>query len=55
MFAGEAYEPTTRNLVALEVHPSRKYANLHAFLGHAVGWQSDLVVDVFDPDPFGRP
>ena len=52
MFAGEAYVPTTRDLVALEVHPGRRYANLHAFLGHAVAWQSDLVVDVFDPDPF---
>lgn len=52
MFAGEAYVPTTRELVALEVHPGRPYANLHAFLGHAVAWQSDLVVDVFDPDPF---
>lgn len=53
MFSGEAYVPTTRELVALEVHPGRRYANLHAFLGHAVAWQSDLVVDVFDPDPFG--
>lgn len=53
MFAGEAYIPTTRELVALEVHPSRRYANIHAFLGHAVAWQSELVVDVFDPDPFG--
>jgi hypothetical protein len=52
MFSGEAYVPTTRELIALEVHPGRKYANLHAFLGHAVAWQSDLVVDVFDPDPF---
>lgn len=53
MFAGEVYIPTSRDLIALEVHPARKYANIHAFLGHALGWQGDLVVDVFDPDPFG--
>lgn len=52
MFAGEAYVPTTRELVALEVHPMRRYANIHAWLGAALEWQGALVVDVFDPDPF---
>lgn len=52
MYAGEAYVPTTRELVALEVHPARRYANIHAWLGQALTWQSAMVVDVFDPDPF---
>jgi hypothetical protein len=53
MFAGEAYVPTTRELVALEVHPARRYANIHAWLGHATNWQTGIVLDLFDPDPFG--
>jgi hypothetical protein len=52
MFASEAYVSNTRELLALEVVPSRAYPSLADFLSHASVLQRRLVLDIFDPDPF---
>lgn len=52
MFAAEAYVPNTRELLALEVHPSSYWATLDGFLGHASTWQVGMLRDLFDPEPF---
>jgi uncharacterized protein YbgA (DUF1722 family) len=52
MFSGEAYVSHSRELLALEVHPSKHYDHLGDFLGAAQRWQEELVRSVFDPDPF---
>jgi hypothetical protein len=48
----EAYIPTTRELLALEVHPSARYDSLAQFLDGAAGWTRAVMLDLFDPDPF---
>lgn len=52
MFAGEAWVSTTHELLALEVHPSRRYNNIHEFLTCAQEWQKSLLHDLLNPDPF---
>lgn len=52
MFSAECYVPGTRELLALEVHPSTRYDSLEHFLRYAQGWQRDVLRSVFDPDPF---
>lgn len=52
MFSAEAYVPNTRELLALEVHPSTRYDSLEHFLRYAQGWQRDVLLYTFDPDPF---
>ncbi len=52
MFSAEAYVPTSRELLALEVHPSARYDSLVQFLTHAQTWQGQVLLDLFDPDPF---
>lgn len=52
MFAGEAYVTGTKELLALEVHPARRYDHLGHWLELAQTWQRDVVRSVFDPDPF---
>lgn len=52
MFSAEAYIPTTKELLALEVHPTRWYPGLENFLETATTWQRLVLGDVFDPDPF---
>lgn len=52
MFAAEAYVPTTKELLALEVHPSARYDSLVQFLTRAQTWQGQVLLDLFDPDPF---
>jgi len=52
MFAAEAWTAGTRELLALEVHPARRYDHLGDWLGAAQQWQADVVRSLFDPDPF---
>lgn len=52
MFAAEAYVPSTRELLALEVHPLCYYDGLEQWLGAAQRWQGAVVRDLFDPNPF---
>jgi len=52
MFAAEAFVSGTRELLALEVHPIRRYDHLGDWLGRAQSWQRDVVQSVFDVDPF---
>ncbi len=52
MFAAEAYVTNTRELLALEVHPSRSYVTMQGWLASALQWQRAVVLDLFDPDPF---
>ncbi len=52
MFAAEAYVSNTRELLALEVHPTRGYSTMQEWLDAAQTWQRAVVLDLFDPDPF---
>ncbi len=52
MFAGEVYVSTTRELLALEVHPARHYLLRSDWLSAAQRWQAEMVNAVLDPDPF---
>ena len=52
MFAGEAYVSGTRELLAVEVHPSRRYGEMEDWLGEAQRWQHEIVRAVFDVEPF---
>lgn len=52
MFAGEAWVASTRELLALEVHPLARYDDLELFIGCAQRWQAQLLVDLLDPEPF---
>lgn len=52
MFAAEAFVPGTRELLALEVHPLRRYDHMGDWLEHAQRWQGHIVRAVFDVDPF---
>jgi hypothetical protein len=48
----EAYLPHTKELIALEVHPSARYLSLQDFLTQATAWQHQVLLDCFDPPPF---
>lgn len=52
MFAGEAWISDTHELLAVEVHPIRHYADLHTYLSAAQEWQRSILYAVMDPDPF---
>lgn len=52
MFAGEAWVSTTHELLALEVHPSRRYNNIEEFLTCAQEWQKSILHDCLHPEPF---
>ena len=52
MFAGEAWVADTHELLALEVHPTRRYNNLAEFLTCAQEWQKAILHSVMDPEPF---
>lgn len=52
MFAAEAWVSNTHELLALEVHPLRRYGSLLEFLTLAQTWQGALVNDLLDPEPF---
>ncbi len=52
MFAAEASTTGTRELLALEVHPARRYDHLGEWLSAAQRWQGEVVRSLFDPDPF---
>lgn len=52
MYSAECYVPNTRELLALEVHPSARYDSLEHFVGTAHAWQRAVLLSVFDPDPF---
>ncbi len=52
MYAAEAYVSDSRELLALEVHPSRHYPDLEDFLSRAQTWQRGVLLDIFNPDPF---
>lgn len=53
MFSGEVYVTDTRELLALEVRPFVKDLTLEQHLAEAQTWQRELLLDVFDPLPFG--
>jgi len=52
MFAAEAHVAGSRELLALEVHPLRRYDHLGDWLEQAQRWQREVVRAVFDVDPF---
>ena len=52
MFSAEAHVAGTKELLALEVHPIRRYAHMGDWLESAQRWQADVVRTVFDVDPF---
>lgn len=52
MYAAECYVPNTRELLALEVHPSARYDSLDHFLDRAARAHLDLLSATFNPDPF---
>jgi hypothetical protein len=52
MYSAEAWVPGTRELLAMEVHPATHYDGLAQFLKRALSWQGEVLLDVFDPDPF---
>ncbi len=52
MFAAEAHVAGTRELLALEVHPIRRYDHMGDWLAQAQTWQGDIVRAVFDVEPF---
>lgn len=52
MFAAEAFVPTTKELLAMEVVPSTRYDSLQQFCGVAGERHVLLLTDLFDPDPF---
>lgn len=52
MHSIEGYIPDTRELLALEVVPLRRYANLEVFLATVRESQAEMLRDLLDPDPF---
>lgn len=52
MFSAEAYVPGSHELLALEVHPTKRYEGFHAWLDQAQAYQTAIVREVMDPDPF---
>jgi hypothetical protein len=52
MFSAEAHVSGSKELLALEVHPIRRYDHLGDWLGSAQQWQADVVRSIFDVDPF---
>jgi hypothetical protein len=52
MYSAGAFVSQSRELLALEVHPIRRYPDRHAWLEAAQRWQASIVYSLFDPDPF---
>lgn len=52
MWAAEAFVPGTRELLAMEVHPTRRYDSLEHFLYITRNHHCTVLRDIFDPDPF---
>lgn len=52
MWAAEAWIPGTKELLAMEVHPSRRFDSLEHFLDVTTTYHRTVLRDLFDPDPF---
>ena len=52
VYAAEATNPDDGTLLALEVHPLKRYDGLARFIGQAQAWQREVLLALFDPDPF---
>lgn len=52
MWAAEAFIPHTKELLAMEVHPTRRFDSLEHFLEVTTTYHRTVLRDLFDPDPF---